>query len=193
MAAYPNLLNQATRNPQAVKTWVLAELGDLVLPDDSPAVGILGPSRASANALASEIYSLPVATAEAPGLLSRIVSRSYGLQTLWTQFVGLPLQEQQALLAREMALKIESIIPRKPEFVRFAEIVNALAQAADSQAEWVEQQTIRRQLYESAKATGSDIEEIWDKIKENVTPSTPFNAGLFVGLAVGAYVLSRIS
>lgn len=90
MPAYPNLLNQATRNPESVKTWVLAELGDLVLPDDSPAVGILGPSRTSANALAAEIYSLPVATAETPGLLSRMISRSYGLQTLWNQFVGLP-------------------------------------------------------------------------------------------------------
>lgn len=193
MPAYPNLLNQATRNPESVKTWVLAELGDLVLPDDSPAVGILGPSRTSANALAAEIYSLPVATAETPGLLSRMISRSYGLQTLWNQFVGLPLQEQQALLAREMALRIESIIPRKPEFVRFYEIVNALAQAADSQAEWAAQQTIRRQLYESAKATGADIQEIWDKIKKGVDPPTPFNAGLFVGLAVGAYVLARLS
>jgi hypothetical protein len=167
------LLNAAQRDPRAVKPWALSVLADLVVPDDSIEAGISAPTSEEASTLAARIDALPV-----PPQSDR-----------WTQARR---NEENAENSVIMARAILAVIPRTPVYVNYAEVVDALADAAGSMAEFAEQRQLRTQLIDAAKETGDDVREAWEEVERVATrPALSLSAGLLVGLLVALYVVAK--
>lgn len=179
--AQASLLNAAQRDPLAVIPWALAVLGDLVVPDDSPAANISSPTQSEAEGLADSILGLPQ------------LGRS-------DAFLASTRAEEDAANSQVMAFRIMGLIPRAPQWVSYAEVIDALAQAAGTRAEWEDQKSLRRQLVDAARASGEDIEEALDEIMEkaeniikNAKPPSGFQIGIgaILGILVALYVVTR--
>ena len=175
------LLNAAQRDPLAVVPWALAVLGDLIVPDDSPAANISSPTQSEAEGLADAIMNIPRI------LRSRALLASTRAQ-------------EDASNSQVMAFRIMGVIPRAPQWVNYAEVIDALAQAAGTKAEWEDQKTIRRQLIDAARATGEDVGDAVDaametakRIIEDATPQIGFQIGIgaILGILVALYVVTR--
>ena len=171
-------LRQAQRIPGAVKTWALAVLGDLIVPDSSPVAGITSPTVSQAEPVADAILAIPDYSTARP---------------MFTSLAD--WQQLQAEQARNIAIAILGVIPREPAFVNFAEIVSSLADAAGSMGEWANARQLQTQLLDAARETGEELEEILDdvarKVKDNVNPGAAgFGAGLIVALLAVVWLTS---
>ena len=172
------LLQRAQREPAAVKTWALAVLGDLVVAAGSPVAGITSPTVAPAAPVAAAILRLPEDGTTRP---------------LFTSLSD--WQELQATQARSMALAILGVIPREPQWVNYAEVVSALADAAGSMAEFENARQIQTQLLDAARETGQDLEDIGRDVErtvqDNIRPGAfAFGAGFVAALLAVLWLTS---
>lgn len=175
------LLNAAARDPLAVIPWALAVLGDLVVPDDSPAANISSPTQSEAEGLADSILGLPQIARSDAWLAS---SRA----------------EEDAASSQVMAFRVLGLVPRAPQWVSYAEVIDALAQAAGTRAEWEDQRKLRRQLVDAARDSAEDAGEALDAIMERaedivrkVKPPSGFQIGIgaILGILAALYVVTR--
>ena len=131
-------LNEVRQNPRLVKAWALELLDRIGVPSDDARGGISHPTISEAALLAVAISGI-----ETPWLLTLSVTPS-------------GREEDRANEARQTAMEIYRLIPIGPQWVGYAETINALAESSASLADWAEAKSLRHQL---AEAAGQTLEE----------------------------------
>lgn len=171
-------INAARSDADLVKPWALELLNRIKLPTSDRRAGITHPSDAQATALAAIIAQVPVA--EIPWAF-RLVGSSDALESA---------------AARDTARNVYAVIPVEPEYVGFAETVNALADTAQSSADWAHARDRRTiaigTITESLEDAKEIVEDIANDVKNFIEEGGPGKALSKVAWIVGGLILLKL-
>jgi hypothetical protein len=137
----PISINEASRNSNLVKPWAQDLLSRIRVQPGDPRAGISHPTDIEADSVAQSISNVEVVE---PSTLF-----------VW----GAEDDRRRAEAAAQTARRVFAVIPVLPQFVGFAESINALADTSDSAAEWANQRRIRVQLADAANLTLEDLKQ----------------------------------
>ena len=141
-------INEARCNADLVPDWSLQVLSRAVVHPSDPRAGLTHPD-----------------TSEAVALMEAIDANVQPIQTpIGELFVSQDEEERRrCVAARDTARQVFALIPVEPQWVGFAETINALADTSESAAEWAAQRTTMRQLADAADLTVETIRETTKK------------------------------